>query len=1200
MKPIELKLAGLQSYREEQCLDFRTLCETGLFGIFGPTGSGKSTILDAMTLALYGKVERAANGTQGILNQAENQLSVAFTFELNGAGEHRMFRVERRFKRTGDITVSNTVSRFVEITSEGDVVLADKLAEVTRCVEQHIGLKMDDFTRAVVLPQGKFAEFLSLKGSDRRQMLQRLFSLEKYGDELSARISRRAKEAEAELMAYSAEQQGLGDASKEALAQAEQALAEASLHAERAKEAKLAADRKYHEMAEQRELQQEHARISLRMAELHAEAPRRADEELKLKRAKEAERLAPMALEAEQLTVKQNMAEQERKAREEQARLAALEAEKAMSNAEEAKRLQEHEEPELLRRSEQLQEAVRLQHECDRLRKEEGEWKLRMENAHARYTAAASELERSEQLVKKAGVRQEELRTMLAAHLKSPEEQEQFHQAVSHYDKISFMEERCKELDHTRVKHEAQTNAVLCKLQDKLGELLTAAGAIRHNMEDRLPARTDWRRMREQLSLLLEKIDSAMEQERQSQWKEAAERMAVQLASSLEPSEPCPVCGSKDHPAPAHKEASAELTADGNERWRQWEQLKNLSSRLLLETDTEAARSREQFSSWTQRLQDVSERASQLLQAHLSRAAEEGRGDAVQFPWRDSIIELAAAQSLTNEDEKILFDDESERSAVAEHTHLHSGTESALLEETFKCDLSAVESELKSLQHDMQAFIQHARDMEGHMERLLKDAEGKQWELQQLSSSYQSAEAALQEADSAWKEAKDALSKQREAWDSRYKVFQWEFEQMETLQQEWNAREAVVSDCRERLEKSAVYLEEMKERILQYTQQRQAAEVERVNAQAECNGVIRMLKDYETRLKPWQQEQSLEELAAATSARLAELRDAAKRTADEAGRARAASEAAGRQAALAAQAWASLSEQASASSQRLQEQLKKSLFAEIAEVHAARMTEELAERVEQDLLSYKEEVRDVTSQLNRLQQRIGASFISDEQWTACSEQKEAAEAAAETALAAKAKAERDAEQLRSKHARWAELEEARSRTEEYVGRLHQLQSVFRGNAFVEFIAEEQLMQVSRAASERLKSLTKQRYALEVDSGGGFVIRDDGNGGIRRPVSTLSGGETFLTSLALALALSSQIQLRGKYPLEFFFLDEGFGTLDPELLDTVVTALEKLHSDRLSVGVISHVPELRARLARKLAVIPAEQAGQGSRIVLEMN
>src|SRR6185437_12177676 len=108
-----------------------------------------------------------------------------------------------------------------------------------------------------------------------------------------------------------------------------------------------------------------------------------------------------------------------------------------------------------------------------------------------------------------------------------------------------------------------------------------------------------------------------------------------------------------------------------------------------------------------------------------------------------------------------------------------------------------------------------------------------------------------------------------------------------------------------------------------------------------------------------------------------------------------------------------------------------------------------------------------------------------------------------------------------------------------------------------------LVQVCRAASERLGFLTKRRYALEVDSAGGFVIRDDANGGIRRPVSTLSGGETFLASLALALALSGQIQLRGKYPLQFFFLDEGFGTLDPDLLEVVVSALESLRLQKLA-------------------------------------
>src|SRR5699024_4464578 len=150
-------------------------------------------------------------------------------------------------------------------------------------------------------------------------------------------------------------------------------------------------------------------------------------------------------------------------------------------------------------------------------------------------------------------------------------------------------------------------------------------------------------------------------------------------------------------------------------------------------------------------------------------------------------------------------------------------------------------------------------------------------------------------------------------------------------------------------------------------------------------------------------------------------------------------------------------------------------------------------------------------------------------------------------------------------------------------------------AFVEFVAEEQLIQVSRDASARLGELTRQRYALEVDSTGGFLIRDNANGGVKRPVSTLSGGETCLTSLALALALSAQIQLRGKYPLEFFFLDEGFGSLDGELLETVISSLERLRLDRLSVGVISHVPELRTRLPRRLIIHPASPGGAGSTV-----
>ncbi|UOK58770.1 SMC family ATPase [Bacillus sp. OVS6] len=223
MKPISLTISGLHSFREKQVIDFSSLCEGGVFGIFGPTGSGKSSILDAMTLALYGKVERAANNTQGILNHAENAIHVSFTFELENASSSRRYSVERMFKRTDEQRVKTSLCRIMEHTEES-VVLADKAAEVNEKVYDLLGLTIDDFTRAVVLPQGKFAEFLSLKGAERRQMLQRLFHLEQYGDELVKKLRKRLLHAKGKQNELAAEQAGLGDASSEAVNLAEQEL----------------------------------------------------------------------------------------------------------------------------------------------------------------------------------------------------------------------------------------------------------------------------------------------------------------------------------------------------------------------------------------------------------------------------------------------------------------------------------------------------------------------------------------------------------------------------------------------------------------------------------------------------------------------------------------------------------------------------------------------------------------------------------------------------------------------------------------------------------------------------------------------------------------------------------------------------------------------------------------------------------------
>jgi len=221
MRPILLKIAGLNSFREGQEIDFTKLCETGVFGIFGSTGSGKSTILDAITLALYGTVERAANNTQGILNHAEDQLSVEYSFSLATGSQRITYRAQRAYRRSGDRTVKASTCRLIEITDGEETVLASKADEMTKKMEDILGLTVEDFTRAVVLPQGKFAEFLTIKPKDRRLMLERLFSLEAYGRELSTRLTEQLRSTDYQLNGVEQRQQGLGDASAEQVKSAE-------------------------------------------------------------------------------------------------------------------------------------------------------------------------------------------------------------------------------------------------------------------------------------------------------------------------------------------------------------------------------------------------------------------------------------------------------------------------------------------------------------------------------------------------------------------------------------------------------------------------------------------------------------------------------------------------------------------------------------------------------------------------------------------------------------------------------------------------------------------------------------------------------------------------------------------------------------------------------------------------------------------
>jgi exonuclease SbcC len=158
--------------------------------------------------------------------------------------------------------------------------------------------------------------------------------------------------------------------------------------------------------------------------------------------------------------------------------------------------------------------------------------------------------------------------------------------------------------------------------------------------------------------------------------------------------------------------------------------------------------------------------------------------------------------------------------------------------------------------------------------------------------------------------------------------------------------------------------------------------------------------------------------------------------------------------------------------------------------------------------------------------------------------------------------------------------------------------------FQRFVLSSLLDDVLLSATERLKIMSRSRFHLSrIFAGadrryaGGLDLEVyDAHTGKSRPVSTLSGGEGFLASLALALGLADIVQERtGGIRLETIFVDEGFGTLDPESLDLAMRALMDLQEGQRLVGIISHVPELKETIDVRLEVTPSRR-GSSARFV----
>lgn len=171
MRSLELSLENFTSFRSRQNLDFSNL---DLFAITGPTGAGKTSLLDAITFALYGHVARFGKDAKAseLVSQGKENLKVSFRFLVRGVE----YRVTRTWRKRGKTDESKALLEALQNGTEEKLETKEK--SVTKRVEEILGMDFDTFTRVILLPQGKFDEFIKGNKAKRREILRELASFE--------------------------------------------------------------------------------------------------------------------------------------------------------------------------------------------------------------------------------------------------------------------------------------------------------------------------------------------------------------------------------------------------------------------------------------------------------------------------------------------------------------------------------------------------------------------------------------------------------------------------------------------------------------------------------------------------------------------------------------------------------------------------------------------------------------------------------------------------------------------------------------------------------------------------------------------------------------------------------------------------------------------------------------------------------------